>query len=238
MIYRRMEGLLNRASTGRMHSGSLEALKWAAVFFMVLDHVNLHLLNQAYPGMYELGRLALPLFVFVLSYNLAQADGENVLNRTLSRLIPISVIAILPHAELNFDRSGLVPLNILFTLGSGIAVVALLEHSHKWGGVAAGLLFLGMGSVVEYGWVGIGLFVSAWLLFKKTTMLAMITTATLLVLLGYLYNGSQWALMSIPMFLLGFWVRAPVPRLRGALYFFYPAHLVVIAAFQILLPVT
>ena len=55
-----------------LSSGSLEALKWLALLLMTLDHVNKHLLHASVPELFAAGRLALPLFGFVLGYNLAR----------------------------------------------------------------------------------------------------------------------------------------------------------------------
>ena len=54
-----------------LSSGSLEALKWLALLLMTLDHVNKHLMHASVPELFAAGRLALPLFGFVLGYNLA-----------------------------------------------------------------------------------------------------------------------------------------------------------------------
>ena len=49
-----------------LSSGSLEALKWLSLLLMTLDHVNKHLLHASVPELFAAGRLALPLFGFVL----------------------------------------------------------------------------------------------------------------------------------------------------------------------------
>ena len=55
-----------------LSSGTLEALKWLALLLMTLDHVNKHLLHASVPELFAAGRLTLPLFGFVLGYNLAR----------------------------------------------------------------------------------------------------------------------------------------------------------------------
>ena len=52
--------------------GTLEALKWLGLVLMVLDHANKYLFAHAIPGAFEAGRLAMPIFGFVLAYNLAR----------------------------------------------------------------------------------------------------------------------------------------------------------------------
>ncbi|MBK7549911.1 MAG: hypothetical protein IPI20_19875 [Rhodoferax sp.] len=61
-------------ASGPLHidNGTLEALKWLALVLMTGDHVNKYVLADSLPGLFELGRLAMPLFMFVLAYNLAR----------------------------------------------------------------------------------------------------------------------------------------------------------------------
>jgi len=55
--------------------GTLEALKWLALLLMVADHTNKYLLHDASHTLFNAGRIAMPLFVFVLAYNLARPDA-------------------------------------------------------------------------------------------------------------------------------------------------------------------
>ncbi|WP_010101405.1 TraX family protein [Verminephrobacter aporrectodeae] len=52
--------------------GTCEGLKWLALALMTGDHVNKYLFNATLPVLFEAGRLALPIFVFVLACNLAR----------------------------------------------------------------------------------------------------------------------------------------------------------------------
>jgi len=53
--------------------GTLEALKWLALVLMVLDHTNKVLFEGKIPFVFEAARIAMPLFGFVLGYNLARS---------------------------------------------------------------------------------------------------------------------------------------------------------------------
>ena len=55
--------------------GTVEALKWLGLLFMTGDHVNKYLFAQKLPCLFELGRLAMPIFGFVLAYNLARSGA-------------------------------------------------------------------------------------------------------------------------------------------------------------------
>jgi hypothetical protein len=215
-------------------SGTLELMKWIAVLLMTADHINLHLLGAKYPVMFAMGRVALPMFVFVLAYNLAQLPARNsgAALRVLERLLPVAVIASLPYMELNLEAYGWRPLNVLFTLAAGTGVVALLEQPTWRRQIFAMLLFAGSGAVVDYGWTGLGLFVSLWHLFRSPKCSWALSSAIFLVLLGSL-NGNQWALAAVPVIGLGFGLRPNLPRFKNALYYYYPLHLFILAVLKI-----
>lgn len=55
-----------------MADGSLAAIKWTALVLMVFDHVNKYLYAEKLPVIFQLGRIVMPMFGFVLAYNLAR----------------------------------------------------------------------------------------------------------------------------------------------------------------------
>lgn len=84
-----------RAPALAFTDGRLEAVKWLALLCMLLDHVNKYLLAGAEPALFALGRLALPLFGFVLAYNLARpgALARGAYRRLLPRLAAFGALA-------------------------------------------------------------------------------------------------------------------------------------------------
>src|SRR5277367_1315087 len=58
-----------------MADGSLEAIKWAALVLMLFDHVNKYLFAEKLPVIFQCGRIVMPMFGFVLAYNLARPDA-------------------------------------------------------------------------------------------------------------------------------------------------------------------
>ena len=85
-----------------LNSGPLEALKWLALLPMTPDHVNKHLLHASVPELLAAGRLALPLFGFVLGCNLARpgALASGGYSRTARRLAVFGSIATIPFIAL------------------------------------------------------------------------------------------------------------------------------------------
>jgi hypothetical protein len=94
--------------------GTLEALKWLGMVLMALDHVNKYLLGESSAVLFNLGRMVMPLFGFVLMYNLARpgalAAGVHV--RVMRRLLAFGALSTPAFAAL----VGWWPLNILFML--------------------------------------------------------------------------------------------------------------------------
>jgi hypothetical protein len=109
---------LSTAPRLELSSGSLEVLKWLALLLMTLDHVNKHLLHASVPELFAVGRLALPLFGFVLGYNLARpgALASGSYSRTARRLAIFGTIATIPFIALGGLGWGWWPLNIMATL--------------------------------------------------------------------------------------------------------------------------
>jgi hypothetical protein len=216
-------------------SGTLEALKWLAVVAMTIDHVDRFLLGGAHVAMMEIGRLAMPLFCFVLAYNLARpealASGAAV--RVLKRILIFAVPATLPYLELTLAPIGWLPLNIMFTLAAGTAFIILVERPTLGRQLAAIALFTIAGALVDFGWAGIGMYVCSWYLFRTKTVFWGATLLSFMLLSGSL-QGTQWILAAVPVFVLGFFIRLKVPRWRNALYYYYPLHLAVIVVLKIM----
>ena len=98
--------------------GTIEALKWLALLLMVADHTNKYLLHDASHTLFSGGRVAMPLFVFVLAYNLARPDSykRGTHSRTMKRLALFGLLATPPFIALGGLLAGWWPLNILFAL--------------------------------------------------------------------------------------------------------------------------
>lgn len=209
-------------------SGTLEAIKWLALVLMTLDHVNKYLLSGGLPALYALGRLAMPLFVFVLAYHLAQPGARQggVHRRAATRLALYGSLASIPHMALGAVLGGWWPLNIMFTLLAAVTLIGLLDHGGKPQLFLAVMAFSVGGLLVEYWWPALILAVAAWHYYRTPTHrhLAILTLATAAL---WLVNGNLWACAALPIMLLAPQVNLPVARWRHAFYLYYPAHLAV-----------
>lgn len=207
-------------------NGIIEALKWLALLFMTGDHVNKYLFNGTMPLLFDAGRLALPLFAFVLGYNLARPGTleRGVYGRTITRLALFGLFATPAFVGLGGLVAGWWPLNILFTLLVATATMYLIELGGKRHLVAAAVVFLVGGSLVEFWWLALTLCLAVWWYCKRPALPALLLLVTSCTAL-WLINGNFWALAALPLLAASMHVDMRVLRLRWAFYAYYPLHL-------------
>ncbi|WUR13812.1 TraX family protein [[Empedobacter] haloabium] len=213
----------------RIASGTLEALKWLGVVLMTLDHVNKFVLHYQFPALFALGRVAMPLFVFVLCYNLARPEvlAGGALRRMCVRLALFGTIASVPFIGFGQVIQGWWPLNILFTLLVATMLIGLLAQRAQLCTVAAVVLFVVGGALVEYWWFALAFAIACWLYCRQPDRLRL---GVLLACCGGLWwaNHSLWHLAALPLILGAPRVRLDLPRAGRLFYWYYPAHLAVL----------
>ena len=215
-------------------NAALTALKLIGITAMLIDHYNSLVKPDYSPLLYEIGRLALPLFAFVLGYNLARIPAEKMPNIML-RLLLFGVIATPIYNILGAGLWHWWPLNILFTLLLATGTIYLLSvsppsHLVILVRLAAVLLFAAAGSMVDYLWVGPALVLVIWRLYLTVPQLERVMLyGALLLLAGLLclLNASLAALLAVPVILLTvlFYQERQLSRMKWFFYWFYPGHL-------------
>jgi hypothetical protein len=207
--------------------GSAEALKWLALVLMTLDHVNKYIYDGSLSWIFEIARISFPLFGFVLAYNLArpEAIGNGAPKRMMKRLLTFSLMASLPHVALD---ARFFPMNILATLLVSTSTIYLFEQAgfKKWYGC---IVFMLGGYIVEGNWFAIAVCVTAYYYCKSTTALRLLSVIVSLVVLGLFVNLNQWALAVLPIILIAQHFNLKINRHKNLFYWFYPAHLALIA---------
>ena len=206
--------------------GTLETLKWLALLLMVADHINKYLPHDASHNLFNCGRIAMPLFVFVLAYNLARPDSFNsgAQIRTMKRLALFGLLTTPPFIALGGLLAGWWPLNILFALLSLTAIIYYLEQQTIKGYLIACTVFIVAGSSVEFWWPVLAFGIAVWWYCKTPQLTALIIAVVALFLLR-LINGNHWALAALPVLFLSTAINIPVPRYQWFFYYFYPVHL-------------
>lgn len=216
-------------SSGRLTiaDGTLEAIKWLALALMTGDHINKYLYAEKLPYLFQAGRIAMPLFVFVLAYNLTRPGSEHARLRTAKRLALWGGLASPAYMLMGANWW---PLNIMFMLG--LCCVLLVLHEKAKDNKAAvlfALLFVVGGAVVEFWWPAILMFFAAraYFLQQTKTRLALLVLATTSLAL---INQNFWAVAAIPVFLAAQRIDLDVGRNKWVFYAYYPAHLTVLFA--------
>ena len=206
--------------------GTVEALKWRALILMVADHTNKYLLHDASHTLFNAGRIAMPLFVFVLAYNLARPDAykRGAHGRTMKRLALFGLLATPPFIALGGLLAGWWPLNILFALLSLTAIIYCLEQQTICGTFIACAVFIVGGSSVEFWWPVLAFGIALWW-YCKSPQIAPLIIAVVALLLLRIINGNYWAFAALPILIASTAVTIPVPRYQWLFYYFYPLHL-------------
>ena len=214
--------------------GALEAIKWLALVLMTGDHVNKYLFNGTKEWLFDGGRIAMPLFVFVLAYNLARpgAIGRGAYERTVWRLLVVGGLAMPAFVALGGLVAGWWPLNIMFTLAAIAGMLLLIDRDTLAGRVCAAAVFIAAGAMVEFWWSALALGLAVWLYCRRPSWMAI---ALALAAFGGLWyvNGNPWALVALPIVLGASRVNLGLPRLRWFFYAYYPAHLVALLLIRI-----
>lgn len=209
--------------------GTIDALKGLALVLMTLDHINKYLFAEKLPFLFEAGRLTMPLFVFVLAYNLARPGTRERggFIRTIKRLALFGTLATPAFIALGGLVAGWWPLNIVFALLVMTLTLYMMERRTIGSTFAAACVFIVGGSSVEFWWPGITIGIAIWS-YCKTPSLSAIMIAIAALAATRVINGNDWALASIPVIVAACFVDVPMPRFRWAFYIFYPLHLSVL----------
>ncbi len=213
--------------------GTLEALKWLALALMTLDHINKYLFSAALPGLFELGRLALPLFCFVLAYNLARPNAlqSRAYTSVMKRLFFFGAAATPVFISIGGTVLSWWPLNVMFMLLAATGTLYLIEMGGRTRLAAACSVFLLGGLFVEYWWPALSICIAAWWYCKAPDRLALFAwlaaTASL-----YFINRNFWALAAMPLIFAAPLFDLRIARSKYFFYAYYPAHLAALWTFS------
>ncbi|AKK65884.1 conjugal transfer protein TraX [Xanthomonas oryzae pv. oryzicola] len=213
----------------RIADGTLEALKWLGLLLMTGDHVNKYLLNDTVPALFDAGRAVMPIFVFVLAFNLARPGtlARGVYQRTIMRLAVFGALATPAFIALGGLLAGWWPLNILFTLLVLTATLFFIERGGNLNAMMAGAILVLGGSSVEFWWPAIILGMAVWFYARRPSATALVVAVLACAALAVI-NRNFWELAALPVIAAAARFDVRCPRWKWAFYAYYPAHLTVL----------
>lgn len=214
----------------RLTSGQQEVVRWLAIVTMVIDHVGAVLLTpgDAVP-LRAIGRVAWPLFAFLMAYNVAVRRVDP--SRYLKPLLLWATASQLPHF-LAFDRF---VVTILGTLFLAAAVLSLLTHRARLAQRSPALfpvLLVAMllaSTQVEYGPIGVALVVTFWWALREPRVVPWGVAVLATALTNQPWGIWPFALLALPVPFLAARLPLSLPRSGRLPWLFYPAHLLLLA---------
>lgn len=219
----------------KLNDNLLEWMKWLALMLMTADHINKYIFAEKYAAVFYAGRLVMPLFAFVLAYNLSRpgAMDGGAYQRTMMRLTLFGLMATPAYIESGFVMYNWYPLNIMFMLLVGVTVAYCLEVGGRVHMIAALAIFLIGGAITEFWFFGVAVFLTSK---KYVSDPNDRNLFWLLMAVGSLYivNGNFWALGAIALILLAIVfshksINLPkITRSKRLFYVYYPVHITLI----------
>ena len=208
------------------------ALKLIAALSMTIDHAGMLLFPQ-YPVLRILGRLAFPIFAFMIAEGCKYTHSRR---RYFGNIFTLAVLCQMVY----YLVDGSLYLSILCTFSLSILTIFALQDFRREPTTLRGAVFFGAVAAVyllnqfcsiDYGFWGCMVPVFAALPQNTKWDTPVVSTLLLgigLVFLGLHFGGNQmYALAAIPLLLCyngkrGKW------KLKSFFYIFYPAHLVIL----------
>ncbi len=207
------------------HQPGIETIKWIAVISMTIDHINRVVLGHAFGWMFEFGRLALPLFCLAFGTGIAKRLHWKV---TVPRLLTFGIMAQLAWMVAGELREP----NILF----GLALAVVLIATYDWNPLFSAVLGVTLGFGIEGTYGAIALVIGAYSVERGRHSVALFWIA-LGTGITCLVSASPSPALAVPVYLLLRQSRlGPSTRHHRILYWYYPAHLLVLAGIAGLAP--
>lgn len=212
----------------QVNQSSLEIAKWAAIVAMTVDHAN-KLLTPGWFDLsaYMLGRMAFPLFAWIVAVRLAMAPELAL--RYLPRLAFWAAVSQ-PIYVWGFGEPWH-HLNILVTLALGVAAAECVRRGRAWWLGAA--VAVAAGALADYGPVGVAMVPLLAALARRDAFPAALACGPLAWLANDNGTGelmlANAACLGASLIALASLRPLALPRLPGmAFYAFYPAHILML----------
>ena len=216
-------------------------LKIIALITMLFDHVG-YIIFYRFSFMNYIGRLAFPLFAFMLTEGFTHTKN---LKKYFFRLLIFAFISQIPYMLFISNFSNVFTLNILFTLTLGLLAISVYDKSKN---KLLGFLFTIVCAIAahilhfDYGWFGIAIIFIFYVF--KNKKLYMNLSFCLATFVNYFYNYITTFRIEY-LFIILFCALSLIPinlynekkgkNTKYFLYFFYPIHLIVLYILTLIL---
>lgn len=223
----------------KLTSAQVGWIKWLALISMVIDHAARILLATDSPAFLPcttIGRLAYPLFAFLLAHNLMHFSKS-----PRNYAIRLAVFALISQPVYMYTFPESAPLNIFATLLFGLGLLIAFQrwqqaHTFKTALPLGVLTLLGglTGFAFEYGTIGIVLPTVWWLWLQKPAGTYTLLLAIFLLALNHLTPQALAGVMALPLVVACTKKPFPAPPSMPRLFFysFYPLHLLLLLLFK------
>lgn len=200
-------------------AGQGEWCKWVAASAMTIDHAGV--IFQRYPILQIIGRIAFPLFAYLVVQGVERTKNEE---KYLLRLLCLALVAQIPYSILWFTK-----LNTLWTLSLGLTTI-LLDKRYGWYWsitVILGTLFM----QISYSFLGVALVYGMWKLRNRGWEVAVILFS---LAYAFLFKSTVelWAVAAIPVIRFPVSIKKRMPKLFW--YPLYPSQYAILALIRIL----
>lgn len=204
---------------------------------MIIDHINAYFFNGYGHdnAITAVGRMALPLFVFMMAYNYLYNSSNK--NRYIQRMLIVAAISQIPYMMVFQENIGHFTTNVLFTLSAGLIFLWSTEQRRE-GEVDKGLIALvviGLSivalAVFDYGLQGFLLTIAFYLFLTNPSAL---NTFSLVIATIILNQPTPYLFSSLGALAILWYFRKEgrglaLKRIPGKyFYMFYPLHLLLI----------
>ena len=224
-------------------------IKIIAIASMTLDHSAYHLLEPsvAYDVLRSFGRLAMPLFCFLIAEGYYHTHSiKAYLKRVIGFALLIEAFFIVLY--LATGELYLLSVNIILTLASGLTALVLLKSGKmKYQILGVLLIVLVAFTPFDYGVYGVLLIVGCGLIHGEEKMLlkqfALLVSLNFVFIVAVPYLGIGFLIVFLPMQWFSLLALVPIALYSGKegkklqlfFYIYYPVHLAVIIGISYLL---
>lgn len=216
-------------------------IKCLACLFMLIDHIGILLItpaNPAYIYFRLVGRLALPLFAYML------ANGYRHTHNVWKYLLRLAAFAVLIQAAYYIALDGK-NLNTFSTLSMGLLSIVLWDKLNRGrdcriGGILAVMATAAIAQLLhmDYGAYGVLLIFSCHVLYERISMLALAWTGLALVAHQLHWVSQNQILAACALLLIALYNDQPGPRgfwAKWGFYLFYCLHLPLLYGISLLI---